>query len=78
LVIGESVPRRPRRKRSRWKRIVRMLVPLVLVAAVFAAGLAIGQALDDKPSPDRLRTQVRTLQPLPLPPARETVTVTAP
>jgi hypothetical protein len=43
---------------------------------VFAAGLALGQSLDDNPSPARTQTFVRTLKPLALPPAPETVTVT--
>ena len=43
---------------------------------MFAAGLALGQALQDNPSPGGTQTIVRTLRPLPLPPARETVTVT--
>jgi hypothetical protein len=42
----------------------------------FGAGLAIGQALDDSPSSGGTQTFVRTLKPLELPPARETVTVT--
>jgi hypothetical protein len=39
-------------------------------------GLALGQALNDNPSPGTTQTLVRTLKPLELPPARETVTVT--
>ena len=49
---------------------------VVLAGAVlFLLGIALGQALEDKPTPGT-RTQVRTLTPLPLAPARETVTVT--
>jgi hypothetical protein len=51
------------------------IVAAVLVA-VFAAGLALGQSLDDNPSPGRSQTFVRTLKPLAVPPVRETVTVT--
>jgi hypothetical protein len=43
---------------------------------VFATGLALGQSLDDNPSPARTQTSVRTLKPLSVPPAPETVTVT--
>jgi hypothetical protein len=43
---------------------------------VFVAGIAIGEALRDNPSPGGEQTIVRTLNPLPLAPARETVTVT--
>jgi hypothetical protein len=47
---------------------------LVVIAVVFAAGLGLGEALHDNPS-GGTQTVVRTLKPLPLPPARETVTV---
>jgi hypothetical protein len=42
----------------------------------FAAGLALGDSLDDNPSPGRTQTSVRTLKPLEVPPAPQTVTVT--
>jgi hypothetical protein len=57
---------------------VRFWVAALVVVVVFAAGLALGQALQDNPSPGGTQTIVRTLRPLPLPPARETVTVTKP
>lgn len=43
---------------------------------VFAIGLALGESLHDNPAPGDTQTLVRTLRPLELPPARETVTVT--
>jgi hypothetical protein len=43
---------------------------------VFAIGLAIGESLHDNPSPGGTQTLVRTLKPLEVPPARETITVT--
>jgi hypothetical protein len=46
------------------------------LVVVFGAGLALGEALNDNPSPGGSQTLVRTLRPLELPPARETVTVT--
>jgi hypothetical protein len=52
---------------------------LLTVAAVllFAAGVGLGQALDDNASDGGTQTLLRTLQPLPLAPAaRTTVTVT--
>jgi hypothetical protein len=52
-----------------------VLLVVGLVVA-FGVGLAIGQALDDNPSPGRTQTLVRTLKPLELPPRGETVTVT--
>jgi hypothetical protein len=56
---------------------VRPLVWLLAIVVVFAIGLALGEALHDNPS-GGTQTVVRTLKPLPLPPARETVTVTRP
>ena len=51
----------------------------VAVLAVFAVGIALGQALNDNPEPGGTQTLVRTLEPLPLAPAaRATVTVTVP
>jgi hypothetical protein len=46
------------------------------LVVVFVAGLALGQSLDDNPSPGPTQTLVRTLKPLEVPPAAETVTVT--
>ncbi len=66
--------RRPRpRRRRRW---ARWLAGLVLLAVVFALGVALGQALRSNPKPGATITDVRKLRPLALPPARETVTVT--
>ncbi len=53
----------------------------VLLAAalllVFAAGIAVGEATHDNPTPGGTQTLVRTLRPLPLAPAAvETVTAT--
>ncbi len=56
--------------------MVRALVRLGLLVVAFALGVAVGQALHDNPKPGGPRTYVRTLNPLPLAPARETVTVT--
>jgi hypothetical protein len=52
-----------------------------LLALVFTAGLALGQALDDNPDPATTPSQtiVRTLGPVPLSaPSTVTVTVTGP
>ncbi len=53
-----------------------MLLWAIGLVLIFGAGLAIGQALDDNPSAGDTQTVVRTLEPLELPPVRETVTVT--
>jgi hypothetical protein len=63
--------RRPPRRRSP----LRFLVWALVIVAVFAAGVALGEALHDNPS-GGTQTLVRTLTPLQVPPARETVTVT--
>jgi hypothetical protein len=56
--------------------LLRLWLAAAVLAAVFAAGLALGEAFHDNPSPGRTQTSVRTLKPLALPPAPETVTVT--
>jgi hypothetical protein len=65
-----------RRRRGPLRRALPWLLRLVAVALVFAVGVALGRALDDAPPAGSTHTQVRTLKPLPLPPARETITVT--
>jgi hypothetical protein len=70
-------PRRERRPPKR-RRLLRFWIGAAALVIAFAAGLAIGQSLDDNPSPGRDQTLVRTLKPLEVPPARETVTVTSP
>jgi hypothetical protein len=65
--------RRPSPRRNAWVRPVVLGLALLLA---FLLGIALGRALEEGPSPGGTRTQVRTLQPLPLPPAARTVTVT--
>jgi hypothetical protein len=56
----------------------RRLAWLAVAVAAFGLGVALGEALNDGPSGGgQTQTLVRTLTPLPLAPARETVTVTA-
>ena len=68
------------RGRRRRFRPLRLVLGLALAAVVFAAGLSLGRALDEGPSPGGTRTLERTLKPLPLapvsPPTTVTVTVT--
>jgi hypothetical protein len=57
--------------------VIRWTALVVLVAVVFALGVALGEALHDNPKPGGTQRIVRTLRPLPLAPAaRETVTIT--
>jgi hypothetical protein len=49
---------------------------VLAVVVVFAAGIALGQALNDNPRPGGTQTSVRTLRPLEVSPAPTTVTVT--
>jgi hypothetical protein len=51
------------------------LTAVGLVVALLV-GISLGKALDDGPSPGGTQTNVRTLEPQPLPPAARTVTVT--
>jgi hypothetical protein len=76
-----AVPRTPQRRdrdrrRPTGRRIVAWIVRLAVVAAVFVAGLAVGRALEDAPSPGGSQTIVRTLEPLTVEPRERTVTVT--
>jgi hypothetical protein len=43
--------------------VIRWLLGIVLVAMVFAAGVAVDQALHDNPKPGVTVTTVRTLRP---------------
>lgn len=72
----EPSARRPRRPAPRRRRPLVVAGAVLLVALVFLVGLSLGRALEEGPDPARTATVVRTLTPLPLPPATSTVTVT--
>jgi hypothetical protein len=77
--IGPGAVRTRERARVRRERRHRGLVwalRLLLLAVIFFAGLAIGRALESAPQPGGDQTIVRTLEPLTVPPADRTVTVT--
>jgi len=59
--------RRPRPRRRR--KVLKGIVALVVLMAVFAVGVALGKALDDGPDAGSTVTYVRTLEPLPQKPA---------
>ena len=69
---------RPTPGRRRGRAALWWSLGVLLVAVVFALGIALGEALHDNPGSggSRSRTYVRTLRPLPLAPAPLTVTVT--
>ena len=56
--------------------VLRWILRLLVVGAIFGLGVALGEALHDNPDSGGSRTYVRTLRPLPLAPAPQTVTVT--
>ena len=70
-----SVTRRPPRRRERSPLVRPAFAVLGLVAALLL-GVSIGRALEDGPNPGGTQTNIRTLNPQPLPPAARTVTVT--
>jgi hypothetical protein len=63
------------RRRRRSSRVPRRVAWALLLAVVFAVGIALGQALEDNPRPASTVTSDRTFT---LPPESKTVTVTAP
>jgi len=63
-VTSSGVERRPRRRRRRARsRPVYWLAGLVVAAVLFGAGVAVGEALHDNPTPGITQTSVRTLHP---------------
>jgi hypothetical protein len=74
--VSASERRRPPRAARRNPLVRPALIALGLLL-VLLVGISIGQALEDGPDPGGTVTNVRTLEPQPLPPAAaRTVTVT--
>jgi hypothetical protein len=75
-----SVPdRRPARRPGGSPRRNPLARPVLIALGLLALlllGISIGRALEDGPDPGGTVTNVRTLNPQPLPPATRTVTVT--
>jgi ferric-dicitrate binding protein FerR (iron transport regulator) len=66
---------RPDRRRRRSSRRRRIVVWVLVLALVFAIGVALGEALNDTPQPGSTTTKERTITLLP---ESSTVTVTTP
>ena len=62
LDADARLARRAARKRRTWPRV---LVAVVGAAVLFALGVALGLALEDRPVPGGTQTSIRTLPPLP-------------
>ena len=62
LDTDARLARRAVRKRRRWPRV---LAAIACAAILFALGVALGLALDDRPVPGGTQTSIRTLEPLP-------------
>jgi hypothetical protein len=65
--------RRHRRRRFPWS----IAIAVIVLGCVFAAGVALGEALHDNPKPGGTTTTSHVLHPLPLVPQTVTVTVHA-
>jgi len=57
------IDRGERAKRRRRKLAVRWLTRVVVAAAFFAAGVALGEALHDNPRPGGTQTLITTFKP---------------
>jgi hypothetical protein len=62
-VTLRSSTARPPRRRRRGRQILGILVGFAAAAVVFAVGVALGQALEDRPEPSQPVTEVSTIQP---------------
>jgi hypothetical protein len=52
-----------RRRRKRGAGVLGWLIRIAAVVLVFGVGVAVGQALEDRPEPSKPVTSVRTIQP---------------
>ena len=56
-------PSSTRRRRRRGAGVLRWLIRIAAFVVVFAVGIAVGQALEDRPPAAEPVTSVRTIQP---------------
>jgi hypothetical protein len=73
VTVLSPLERHARRRRRRREEIARWSVRAVLILLVFAAGIALGQALHDNPKPGGTVTLERTVS-LPSVPPGSTIT----
>jgi len=71
-----STPQRRNPLPPRRNPLVRPALAVLGLLLLLLVGISIGRALEDGPDPGGTQTNVRTLNPQPLPPAERTVTVT--
>ena len=57
--------RRVRTRAARRRPWLRVVVAVAAAAVIFALGVSLGLALDDRPVPGGTITSIRTLEPLP-------------
>jgi hypothetical protein len=62
-VRGSPAKRRARRRTVGYRRPLFWLAGLALAGILFGAGVAVGEALHDNPTPGITQTSVRTLHP---------------
>lgn len=62
-MTSSGVERSRRRRRRARSRPLYWLAGLVVAAVLFGAGVAVGEALHDNPTPGITQTSVRTLHP---------------
>jgi hypothetical protein len=60
---GPPLSSRPRRTRRRLPGVARWVIRIAIVAAVFAIGVAVGQALEDRPRARDPVTNISTIRP---------------
>jgi hypothetical protein len=62
-VISARPPRGSRRRKRRLPVVLRWVVRIAIVVVVFGIGVAVGQALEDRPQPEEPVTNITTIRP---------------